>query len=562
MSSDINPLTESSLSIPSDSEQYSGNDDRSPSPPSSASSPPMILYTPPSLWGLVRGAAINLLLPFINGLMLGFGELFAHEAAFRLGWGGTKFSSSPVQHTLSAHGVLSKNRTAISRSNSSLQFSRLNTLIRNGAAIRFASTTPVPVSSTHPVPVSPTPPVPVSSTTPVPASSTPSDFVPAPNSSPSDFTTSLDSATDLTSESLLNMPESIGYLKSLGLDFGYGPTSIMEFILEHVHVYAGTPWWLSITLTAILMRAVLFKGYINAAENATRMQVIAPITKPITTKMQEAAAAGNHELTMQLRAELSGINQRAGIKIFRSLVPLLQAFLGYGTFILLRAMSKIPVPGLETGGILWFYNLAVPDPYLFLPIATAGILHWVLRKGGEMSISNFRPVVHKAMMWGLPTLSIVFTWWLPAALQLSFMVTGILSFVQSTLFRQPWFRNYFSMTPLPRKLPPSTPTQSSPYQGQMRLAAKPMSTKELNRRFESSQTPKTGLIKGVVKEVRSTINGVVEAGREQMAGRIERSKAKRAKDEIAAYEARRRREIAAEELEAARRKLRGRNKKR
>jgi hypothetical protein len=50
----------------------------------------MILYSPPSLWGLLRGAAINLLLPFINGLMLGFGELFAHEAAFRLGWGGTK----------------------------------------------------------------------------------------------------------------------------------------------------------------------------------------------------------------------------------------------------------------------------------------------------------------------------------------------------------------------------------------------------------------------------------------------------------------------------------------
>ena len=53
----------------------------------------MILYKPPTLWGLLRGAAINLLLPFINGLMLGFGELFAHEAAFRLGWGGTKVGS-------------------------------------------------------------------------------------------------------------------------------------------------------------------------------------------------------------------------------------------------------------------------------------------------------------------------------------------------------------------------------------------------------------------------------------------------------------------------------------
>jgi len=117
MSSDdrVNPLTESSMTIPSDSEQYSGNDDISPSPPSSSSSPPMILYTPPTFWGLLRGAAINLLLPFINGLMLGFGELFAHEAAFRLGWGGTKVWEScsvDVQffccQRLGCYGVLSQ----------------------------------------------------------------------------------------------------------------------------------------------------------------------------------------------------------------------------------------------------------------------------------------------------------------------------------------------------------------------------------------------------------------------------------------------------------------------
>lgn len=82
-------LAASGVTIPSDSENYSANNGRSPSPPSSSSSP-MILYSPPTLWGLVRGAAINLLLPFINGLMLGFGELLAHEAAFRLGWSGTK----------------------------------------------------------------------------------------------------------------------------------------------------------------------------------------------------------------------------------------------------------------------------------------------------------------------------------------------------------------------------------------------------------------------------------------------------------------------------------------
>ena len=78
-----------------DSENYDANneDSESPSPPSSSSSP-LVLYSPPTFWGLLRGAAINLILPFINGLMLGFGELVAHEAAYRLGWGGTRVCTS------------------------------------------------------------------------------------------------------------------------------------------------------------------------------------------------------------------------------------------------------------------------------------------------------------------------------------------------------------------------------------------------------------------------------------------------------------------------------------
>lgn len=93
-------LSESQTTFPSDSENYDANHSASPSddlsPPSSSSSP-LILYSPPTIWGLLRGAAINLLLPFVNGLMLGFGELFAHEAAFRLGWGGTKVCWSSIK---------------------------------------------------------------------------------------------------------------------------------------------------------------------------------------------------------------------------------------------------------------------------------------------------------------------------------------------------------------------------------------------------------------------------------------------------------------------------------
>lgn len=90
-----NPMAESGVTIRSDSEQYSRHEEQSVSPPSS-SSPAVVLYKPPTIWSIIRGAAINLLLPFINGMMLGFGELFAHEAAFRLGWSNTRVRQSAI----------------------------------------------------------------------------------------------------------------------------------------------------------------------------------------------------------------------------------------------------------------------------------------------------------------------------------------------------------------------------------------------------------------------------------------------------------------------------------
>lgn len=83
------------------SSNYDANHSNTPSSPSDNNNEPSVgelprlgavLYQPPTFWRIIRGAAINLLLPFVNGLMLGFGELVAHEAAWRLGWSGTKVS--------------------------------------------------------------------------------------------------------------------------------------------------------------------------------------------------------------------------------------------------------------------------------------------------------------------------------------------------------------------------------------------------------------------------------------------------------------------------------------
>lgn len=163
------------------------------------------------------------------------------------------------------------------------------------------------------------------------------------------------------------------------MDYGWGPVSGMEWVIEHIHVYAGTPWYVSIALAALAVRVVLFKPFISAADNAARMQAVKPITDPLTKEMMATRVRGDEPRVLELRAEIQRIQRRAGIKLTRGLVPMLQIFPGYGTFVLLRAMAKVPVPGLETGGALWFHNLTIPDPYYILPVATALGLHWVLR---------------------------------------------------------------------------------------------------------------------------------------------------------------------------------------
>lgn len=154
---------------------------------------------------------------------------------------------------------------------------------------------------------------------------------------------------------------------------------MMEFIIEHVHVFAGTPWWASIAMTAVLVRLVLLKPYIGAADVGARMAKIKHITAPVTTRMTDASRAGDTAATMEARSELSRIHARAGVKPWKTFVPMLQIFLGYGSFRLIRGMASLPVPGLETGGFGWITDLTLSDPLHVLPLATGAMFYLTMK---------------------------------------------------------------------------------------------------------------------------------------------------------------------------------------
>lgn len=175
------------------------------------------------------------------------------------------------------------------------------------------------------------------------------------------------------------MTEHIGYLKELGLDYGWGPTAMVEFLLEHVHVYAGTPWWGSILLTALLIRLTLLKAYINASDTSARVAVLQPLLKPAKARLDAAQAIQDVEAVKLAGMEMRNIYLSNNIKLHRMFVPMLQAPIGYGTFRLLRGMSALPVPGFDNGGLLWMTDLTLPDPFFILPVGTGLAFHWVFK---------------------------------------------------------------------------------------------------------------------------------------------------------------------------------------
>ena len=96
-----------------------------------------------------------------------------------------------------------------------------------------------------------------------------------------------------------NIEPHIGYLQELGLNFGYGPSSMMQWAVEHLHVYSGMPWFGTLMAAAILVRLSLLKLYMNAAHESGRLAALKPALEPFQQGMQDARRAGDQQAMME-----------------------------------------------------------------------------------------------------------------------------------------------------------------------------------------------------------------------------------------------------------------------
>lgn len=169
---------------------------------------------------------------------------------------------------------------------------------------------------------------------------------------------------------------------------------MIQWLLEHVHVYSGFPWWASILATSLLIRACLWKPIMLGQEHTTRLNILRrtePGYERATEAWKESMVNKDVLAGQAAKAAMKALEEKHKVNKKLMFVNMIQLPIGFGMYRILKAMSDLPVPGLETGGLLWITNLTVPDPWYILPFVGPLTLMATMRVRSFIRLSTSFP---------------------------------------------------------------------------------------------------------------------------------------------------------------------------
>lgn len=305
--------------------------------------------------------------------------------------------------------------------------------------------------------------------------------------------------------SLIDHP---GQLYELGLDYGYGMTTMFEKTIEAIYLNTGWGWAGSIAASALVVRGATFFFQAKSSDKMAAMAALKPVTDPIQKKIEEAIARRDKQqeqvLKMQqahiLRPYMGGMFSMGGFM-------LIQGYIGFSAFRCLRAMCTLPVPGMTQDGFLWFADLSARDPYFLLPATTTAIFIAIFKLGGEtgVAVDAGMKAMRGKMMTGFACLIGLVTAFQPAGLQLYFLASGLLGAATGWMLRQNGFRRFVRIRPLPN--PKSDEMYARVIKGEVKLSE--IKGKDGKIRYQAPRKPtntrKVGTLSGINVKSTTTI---------------------------------------------------------
>jgi YidC/Oxa1 family membrane protein insertase len=295
------------------------------------------------------------------------------------------------------------------------------------------------------------------------------------------------------------VPEVINEAMLTAADMGlswYLPTGVLFESLQSLH--GVLPWWGSIAVLTLTLRILLFPVMIKAQKNAAAMSQIMPKMQYYQTKISEARRSGNAMEAAKASYELQEVMTKSNYSMKQALMmPLIQAPIFISVFLALRGMATFPLESMKTGGLLWFTDLTLADPYYILPMATSLTLWAVLKLGVDMGqAQDPNSPMTKFMVNGLPFITFLFTMNFESAIVCYWATSNLISLAQVGIINRPRVRERLGIPPLKKWNSEELPSNKKGFkEGIMESWDNIKLTQKLNQRrnFQATQFEKAGI---------------------------------------------------------------------
>ncbi|KAI8319895.1 hypothetical protein GQ54DRAFT_292176 [Martensiomyces pterosporus] len=238
----------------------------------------------------------------------------------------------------------------------------------------------------------------------------------------------------------------IGDLAKHGLDT-YWPTRMFEYALEFIHVTSGLPWWATIAVSVVAIRAALFPLAVYGQKNIALLNNHKPELSVLMEKQQRAAATGDVITSSRAMQEVRTFYKKRGISPVKGgLAGAASAPFMMALFFALKDLATIPEAQMHTGGLWWFTDLTVPDPYYILPVLSCMGMMSVIELQSRMNSATAQSQQAKIIMRVVGVAMAYFTAGLPADVFMFWVVNNLISLGQVGLFHSAAFRRRFGIT--------------------------------------------------------------------------------------------------------------------
>jgi len=192
--------------------------------------------------------------------------------------------------------------------------------------------------------------------------------------------------------------------------------NLMGTTLSTFHGW-GAPWWLSIVMLTVVVRTLLFPLTFRQVKNMRKMQELKPDMDEIRARHKDDTRKQQEEI-MKLYQERK-VNPLGGCLPLVVQIPIFIVL--YYTIRQFDALESF-----ASGGLFWFKDLTVADPFFILPIAYVLTMmasqHWTLQ---------YTAPQQKQLMRFLPIVFGFFLMRFPAALFVYWVSSNIITFVQN-----------------------------------------------------------------------------------------------------------------------------------